>query len=366
MTRGAAALGGLFVAYAALYYGAQLPDLRHAGDFAAVWSYGQILNQNGAASLYDPARLHTLQTALGLPDDQRNPFPYPPGFLPIIWPLGLAGLGIAFALWTAATGVAFVLACRGRLAWIALIAPGTTIEVIAGQTGLLSGALFVGGMRLVSSRPWLGGVLLGLLTFKPQLGVLIPVALIAIRAWRAVAGAALAALGLALVSLALFGTGLGGLWLASLPAYASDFTARSVRYGMMPTVTANLVMLGASPAWATPIQAVAALAGAILVWRVFRRAGQCGPRELLILAAATFVATPHAFVYDLPLLTGAALVYGAAGRSWVAALVLLVPAAMLWSGPVPLSTPVLAGVLALLIACGTAPENGIPRRFSTV
>ncbi len=361
-------LAGLFLAYAALYYAAQLPDLRHSGDFAALWSYGQVLHAEGAAALYDPARLQALQLALGMPAGQRNPFPYPPGFLPIVWPLGLLGFGAALIAWTGVTLGAFLLACRGRLAWVALIAPGTTIEIIAGQTGLLSGALFLGGMRLVGTRPWLGGVLLGLLTFKPQLGVLIPVALLALRAWRAIGGALLSSAGLLLAGVALFGIDTGALWLGALPAYATEFADRSVRYGMMPTTLANLSMLGMPHGVALGLQGVAAAGAAVLVWRAFRRAGQCGPRELLILAAATFLATPHAFVYDLPLLTGAALVYGVGGRGGVTALVLVLPAAMLWSGPLPLSTPVLAGVLAVLIGLrrGAAPSSGTPRRFSTV
>ena len=377
-TRAAAALGGLFVAYAALYYTAQLGDVWRSGDFAALWSYGQVLRTDGAPALYDPARLHALQTALGLPADQRNPFPYPPGFLPIIWPLGLLAFGAAFLAWTGATLAAYVGACRGRLAWVVLIAPGTTIGVIAGQSGFLSGALFVGGMRLVATRPWLGGALLGLLSFKPQLGVLIPVALLALRAWRAVAGATIAALALVAVGLALFGADAGRLWLAGLPAYAADFAERSVRYGMMPTTTANLAMLGVSDDLVALGQAMCTLGAAIVVWRVFRRAGRSGAeqgsgRELLVLAAATFIATPHAFVYDLPLLTGAALVYGAEGRGangWgaIVAAVLLLPAAMLWSGPVPLSTPVLAAVLAAL--CWPHAEGSgsgrTPQRFSTV
>ena len=369
MTRAAAALGGLFLAYAALYYTAQLGDVWQSGDFAALWSYGHILRHDGAHALYDPARLHALQTALGLAADQRNPFPYPPGFLPIVWPLGLLAFGAAFVVWTVVTFVAYVAACHGRLAWVALIAPGTTIGVIAGQSGFLSGALFVGGMRLVATRPWLGGALLGLLTFKPQLGVLIPVALLALRAWRAVAGATMAAVALMGVSLVLFGADAGRLWLAGLPAYAADFAERSVRYGMMPTTTANLVMIGVPHDPATLLQAACAIGAAIVVWPVFRRAGHCGGRELLVLASATFITTPHAFVYDLPLLTGAALVYGGeGGRGTIVVAVLLLPAAMLWSGPVPLSTPVLAAVLAVLCwsSSGWSGSGRTPQRFNTV
>ena len=374
MTRGLAVLAGLCVAYAALYYQAQLGNVWRSGDFAALWSYGQILHTGGAAALYDPDRLQALQTDLGLPADERNPFPYPPGFLLAIWPLGLVPFGAGFVAWIIVTLGLYLWACRGRLGWLAVVAPGTTIGVIAGQTGFLTGALFLGGLRLVATRPWLGGALLGLLTIKPQLGVLIPVALTAARAWRAMAAAALAASALTTVSLLVFGPGALGQWLESLPGYAAIFAGRSVRYGMMPTVTANLTMLGVPGV--TLLQAAATLAAAALVWVTWRpstvdpaevgpaEVGPAGPgsRAWLILAAATFLATPHAFVYDMPLLTGAALLYGSGdprGRAGVVAAVLVLPAAMLWSGPVPLSTPVLAALAAALWL------GGRPRRVST-
>src|SRR5947209_4071280 len=71
----------------------------------------------------------------------------------------------------------------------ACIAPATGITLISGQTGFLSGALMVGGLRLLPTRPALAGVLFGLLTYKPQLGVLVPVALVAMSGGRAIVAA---------------------------------------------------------------------------------------------------------------------------------------------------------------------------------
>lgn len=362
MSRLAAVLAGLAVAYAALYYTIQLPDAWRAGDFAALWSYGQVLREHGAATLYDPAGLQRAQTALGMAADERNPFPYPPGILPLLAPLGLLSFGWAYGTWIVLGLGLYIWACPGRLRWVALIAPGTTIEVIAGQTGLLSGALFLGGLRLVSTRPWLAGALFGVLTFKPQLGILVPVALIAMRAWRAVAGAVLSAGALTAVALLLYGADLGSRWVGMLPAYATDFAQRSVRYGMMPTVTANAAMLNAPIALGHAAQGVAILVAGAAAFTAFRRRPPGAP-EWLLLAAATFLATPHAFVYDMPLLTGAALAYGSVDgcRRWVMPAMLALPAAMLWSGPVPVSGPMLAVVVAVLWLDGRRP-----RRFSTV
>ena len=53
-----------------------------------------------------------------------------------------------------------------------LLAPTTTICLVAGQSGFLLAALLVGGLQLVARRPILAGILFGSLTYKPQFGVL--------------------------------------------------------------------------------------------------------------------------------------------------------------------------------------------------
>ncbi len=335
------ALGvGAFVAYAVLYDWFQWGNLRHSGDFFALWSYGQVLHSDGAAALYDPARLHTLQTALGMDGKDFNPFPYPPAFLLLVWPLGLAPFGVAFVVWTAVTLGLFLWASTGpafRLAPLALVLPVTTLGIISGQSGFLAGALMLGGFRLLH-RPWLAGLLLGLLTFKPQLGVLVPVALLTLGAWRVIGVAILTALALALGAVALFGD-VWTEWLTALPQYAQFFAAKSTRYELMPTVTAGLTMLGVPgvAVW----QGLAAAIMAALVWRAYRD-GPSAP-ALLVLTSATFLATPHAFVYDTPMVAGAALLWAAGlpAVGWrefaVLALVLALPPLMVWSPNMPLA-----------------------------
>ncbi len=82
----------------------------------------------------------------------------------LVWPLGLLPLGPAFHLWTALTLTAFVMAAvswgRRLLAALLpvallLLPPITTAPVVAGQSGFLSGALLIGGLRLAECRPWL-------------------------------------------------------------------------------------------------------------------------------------------------------------------------------------------------------------------
>ncbi len=352
---------GLFAAYAGLYFWFQLgPASRQgAGDFFALWSYGQILRAEGWAAVYDPVRLHALQMALGMPGADHNPFPYPPTFLLAVWPLGFMPFETAWVAWVGVTLVLFLAAAtqfRPVPAIVALLAPVTTLGVISGQSGFLSGALLLGGMQLAAVRPWWGGVLIGLLTFKPQLGILIPVALVAASAWRCVAGAGLTVVALLAVTGFVFGAGAWGVWLRELPGYAGSFETGSMRYELMPTVVANLKMLGAPRGMANGVQAVVAVAAGVLVWRAFRP-GVTRP-AIAVLAAATFLATPHAFIYDMPMVAGGLLLFVAArlrtgglrGREVMASLLALVtPALMLWLPGVPVSTVALALVVAALL-----------------
>ena len=73
---------------------------------------------------------------------------------------------------------------------LALAAPAVFINAVGGQNSTWTAALFGSGLSLLERRPLLAGGLLGLLIYKPQLGLLIPVALLAGRHWRASEGVA--------------------------------------------------------------------------------------------------------------------------------------------------------------------------------
>ncbi|MGN5509364.1 glycosyltransferase 87 family protein, partial [Campylobacter coli] len=52
-----------------------------------------------------------------------------------------------------------------------------------GQNAFLTTALMGAGLAGLETRPWLAGVAFGLLTFKPHLGLLIPVLLLLNGRW---------------------------------------------------------------------------------------------------------------------------------------------------------------------------------------
>lgn len=348
----------LSLALAVLHYS----FLAVPADFWAIWSYGMFLLSHPAAGLYDAAGLDAFQVGLGMDTTLPFPFPYPPTFMLFLWPLGLLTVQQACVAWLALTCAGFVWAAAGPrpavLTVLALlVAPATTMGVVAGQGGFLFGALLIGGMRLIEARPWLGGLLLGVLTCKPQLGLLVPVALVAAGAWRGIAATTCVAVSLAVLATAVFGATIWLDWLASLSGYSAWFAMQATLLPLKPTLTANLVLLG-FPEAAGPVQVLAGAAMAVLVWFAFRRG--VSRAALGVLVAATALANPHAFFYDLPMLTPAVLFLLAARlrmgqpvRWWEGALlvpVLCLPAAMVWTRAfgmaVPISLPILLAFAA--------------------
>ena len=360
--------GTLFVVYVE-----KILTLYHAGstkafgDFFALWSYGRLAAHHSAAELYDMGLLHARQVALGMPPAEHNPFPYPPTAILLFLPLGRIAYPLAYLLWTAGTFGLFlwaILATCWRSPAIVLpvlIAPTTTLAMSAGQTGFLSGALLIAGMRLAASNPVLSGILIGCLSFKPQLALLVPVALVAAGLWRCLASAALTAIGLALATTLVFGGAVWPAWLAMLPNYAHLFDGDMVVLKFMPTVEANLRLLGIAPRLAQLGQAGAAVAVAVVIWRSFRQ----GPTATSVAAllVGTFLCTPHALIYDTPMLAGALVLlvrarldtgrgFKAAERA-VLALSVLFPFVMTFRGiALPVSTPVLLGLLIIILADG--------------
>jgi hypothetical protein len=362
------AAGVLFGCYFGLYAAAILrQDGPYPfGDFFALWSYGKVLVAEPAAVLYDSASLIARQVALGMASTQSNPFPYPPIIMPVLWPLGWLTYTAAYAAFMAPTFSLYVLAVgagtpppRLPLVLFAIVAPTTILTLVAGQGGFLAAALFLGGMRLVPSRPVLGGVLLGLLAYKPQLGVLVPVALLAAGQWRAIAAAVATVAMLAVATSAAFGWHIWLDWFGYLPAYADQFERESTQSDpLMPTLTAALRALHVAPGIARPAQAALALAAAVWVWRECRHGLTRG--AVLALATGTFLATPHAFIYDLPLLTGAVLLFIdhrlrasdglSTGEVCALTLALIFPALMVHAGgTVPIGVACLAVLAVVLI-----------------
>ena len=296
---GLAALVGYFTQPSTLY-----------PDFFGIWSFPTFIRSHPAQQIYDPAVLFAFQRQLEHGGDMTYSFPYPPPYLLILWPLGLLSYPVARIAWIIVTLAGFLLALCGThrrplLACAAAIAPATTVCLIYGQNGLLSGALMIGGMRLAWRLPIVSGMLLGALVYKPQLGVLVPVALAASGLWRTFAAAVATSVLFIAATALTFGWSMWTAWADAIALHARLFDAsRAHMNHLMPTVKSTVLLMGNTTV-AYAAQAVASAITIAIVWRYWRR--QRGAEALVVLTAGTFLATPYAFVYDMPMVSAAVL-----------------------------------------------------------
>jgi len=178
-------------------------------DFLNFWAGARLAQQGQWPTIYNLAAFHGFEEALvGAPLDLYH-YSYPPVAWILTAPFGALPYLAAWALWQVCGWLAFALAVRrlapGHWVLIALAAPAVFINSLGGQNGCWTAAAVGWGMILLHRRPALAGAILALFTIKPQLGWLIPVALLAGRHFRALGVFAGTALALILASLALFG-----------------------------------------------------------------------------------------------------------------------------------------------------------------
>ena len=276
-------------------------------DFVSFWTASRIALSGAAASVYDVSRHWAAQRTLF---DAAAPgytaFFYPPPFLLVCLPLALLPYFASLACWLAATGFAYVRALRrvaGRagLALPILAFPGVYSNAMHGQNGFLTTALFAGGMSLLKRRPALAGALLGCLSIKPHLCLMIPLALAAARRWTSLLAAAASAAALAAATYLVFGLATWHAFLAGTALARQSLEHDLIGYGKMQSVFAAVRLLGGGVAAAYAAQAGAAAVAAALLIHVCRRA----PTDDTIGGAAILaglLTTPFLLAYDLLLL----------------------------------------------------------------
>jgi hypothetical protein len=264
-------------------------------DFTMLWAGARFAVINPHQT-YDWAAVTAAQMSLRPPVGPL-PFPYPPSALPLMAPFGLVPFWPAFWVWTILSAAAFWTAARRITSspLLVFIVPQMVLAIVLGQTTLWIGALMIWGVLLLPKRPLLAGALFGIAAaIKPQFAIMVPIAVIAGRHWRAIPGGAIGLSGMLLLSL-LFGPHLWRDWASVLGEHPGIVSG----YG--------LDFLGASPMQALRVLGLPIVLHALfvvlaiwLVWRAFR--GEDEKQRVLILLLATLIATPYAIRYELGML----------------------------------------------------------------
>jgi Glycosyltransferase family 87 len=164
-------------------------------DFSNVYAAGELTWQGKPADAYDPALQHAAEKAtFGGREVPFYGWHYPPFFFAIAFLVASLPYALGLALWLAASFAAYLAAIRAILPrpetlLIAAAFPAVFVNIGHGQNGFLTAALLGGALLLLDRRPWLAGVMIGLLAYKPQFGVMIPIALLASQRWNSIATA---------------------------------------------------------------------------------------------------------------------------------------------------------------------------------
>lgn len=287
-------------------------------DFAVFWSASVLLWQGQALKLFDPATYQpALEQIMGFDLVGFMPFPYPPHSLLFVAPLALFPYLVALAIWLGATFclVLAVLWRRINYRWVMAIglalSPASIVNISAGQNGFLSAALLCGGLLLLERRPILAGILFGLLSYKPQLGLLIPVLLSTAGHWRVFWVATVTVITMIVASGILLGPEAWEFFLTKTgpqQLVATQFGSGRFQL-MMPTyfMAGRLLGLELWQSWAAQIlSAVVTLAASVWAFR------QKAPHNLKAAVAmvAVFLVSPYVLTYDMMIVCVAILVAG--------------------------------------------------------
>lgn len=292
-------------------------------DFSQVWVAGLETLRGHPERPFDIARHIAEQRAeFGAQSDVYG-WHYPPFFLAPAAALALLPYLEALAVWQLTTLTLYLAAVLAilrnspvapwRVAVAALAFPATLVNLGHGQNGFLTAALLGFGFLALRPRPIVAGLCFGLLAYKPQFAVVLPVALIAGGHWRVIVAAAATVAAMIVASAAAFGA---DSWIAF--AQSLDFTQHVVieqgaaGFTKIQSVFAAVRLLGGDVASAYAAQTTATLVtvGAlVMLWR--------SPADERSKAAATIVATllstPYCLDYDMAALAPAIALLTAEG-----------------------------------------------------
>jgi len=332
-------------------------------DFVNYWSGARLAISGAVDVVYDLPRYFAVLRQWFSPEMRGMNFSYPPHALLLLAAFGALPYLAALVLWSLTGVCAFIAVALGRLprredATLLLaivLAPVVWVNVVLGQFGLFLAALFVGALRALPARPVLAGVLIGALTVKPQLGLLLPLTLLLLRAWRAFFAATVSAVVLIGVSIAAFGLEPWRVYIADTMPYQWHFVGVMDGFYRFQMTTPYTVL------WFAGLPVEAALALQVVVSLVIAaalcaalRSEACWPLKAATVAFGSVLMVPYVLAYDLAIPLAALVWWLRDGEPRVDAAGLVLVAAV-WALPFGLGTLVQTQGLPLrplvLLAC---------------
>jgi hypothetical protein len=273
-------------------------------DFTVFWTASRMAESGRALQAYDPDFLQQAVRQLRPLSQWVFGWYYPPAFYLMVYPLGWLPLGLSYLFFCLISllglgGLLYRLLKWEGVLW-GVLSSATLLNFFTGQNGLLTAAVAATALWNLEKRPILAGVLIGVLSIKPQLGILFPFALIAGGYWRTLWVAGISTLLFMGGAVAILGIDTFQAWFQVIPLSRVTFEDQYMAWILMPTLFSLGRQLGFPVAQAYAGQALCALLAIWAVWQGWRshRKAPAALRYALLMMAS-ILATPYAYYYDL-------------------------------------------------------------------
>ena len=358
-------------------------------DFSSVYAAGTYVLDGKAALAFDWPAQHAREREIFGANTPFFGWHYPPYFLFVSGGLATMPYKLALAVWQGATLLLYLLMIRTVLSasswlnekrkvepdrmWllIALAFPAVLVNIGHGHNGFLTAALLGTALVTLDARPVLAGVLFGLIAYKPQFGVLIPLVLIATGRWRVFAAATATVAALTLATLLTFGPEVWHAFFASTTLTRVEvLELGGTGWHKIQSVFATVRMWGGSVPLAYAAQGIVTLSlAATLIW--LWRSAAAFPLKAAALVVAAILATPYSLDYDLVVLAPAIAFLAAAGLARGFAPWEKTALAFLWLMPliartvaehtlIPLGVPAMLFVVILVLRRAASDLGALP------
>ena len=285
----------------------RLPDgLPIAPDFSNFWAASKLALSGKPLLAYNADYVSEIERQFLGTQHPISAFYYPPIFLLIVLPLGLMSYLPALTIWLGVTLLLYILVLikispHKLLIPFLVLFPGIYANFVFGQNAFLSGFLLGAGLLLLDYSPLIAGCFLGFLCYKPQFILLILIALLAGRYWKALIATVATSILLSIISAIVFGPEIWVAYFKIMSIPMSLLETGRVALSIMPSFFAATLSAGFNVKAAYLIQTIVmvmVLMGVVWVW--WKKDTLALRGTILILGLLLF--TPYAHIYELAIL----------------------------------------------------------------
>jgi len=293
-------------------------------DFNNLWTGGRLALGGHVDWLFDTEKYRAEMRNLLGPNLPPQEWSYPPNMLLIAAPLAMFPPFIAYMIWTLGSLLLLHIAIKPfklppLLQLAILFSPAVFINALLGQNGTLISALLIMGLYHAQKKPVLAGICIGLMTVKPQFGILLPFLLIASRNWTAFISASVTAFGMVILTSLFFGFDVWSNFLGYTQPmmrgimeapYPQDYHTNAV------PVFIFVRAIGAGLFGAYAIQAAVSVFAIIIGVKLWHKSTNIDHVQRVALTCVlVMLVTPYAYTYDMVALGAAiVIVFATSGR----------------------------------------------------